>query len=74
MQFAKRQNDRILSRKDPIYKSSEILSGLADWNVIYNAGFRLGMILGTTKEFGLDPERYMENQKTFKRGEVSLFF
>ena len=36
MQFAKRQNDRILSRKDPIYKSSEILSGLADWNVIYN--------------------------------------
>lgn len=62
IQFAKRRNCRMF-RKDPIYKSKEILSGLADWNVIYNAGFRLGMILGTTTQFGLDPEKYRKIQK-----------
>merc|ERR1712071_663437 len=58
LRFFDRQN-KIL-RCDPIYDSRENLSGLADWNVVYSAVYRLGMILGTTWEFGLDPGRYWQ--------------
>jgi len=62
LRFFERQN-KILKNKqqsDPIYDSRENLSGLADWNVVYSAVYRLGMILGTTWDFGLDPGRYWQ--------------